>query len=410
MAITNINWNALEKFNAAAGYAQNVKDHPEGGGSTVVHLADGTKFTCNYSQTDAPKSLTCFSFTRTDEEKRLNDATRSVFMQTVIGIFGTRIEDVPKSVRSAMNIGKFDGTGRPLTARRILAVSKAIHAAITPLAKKFGMTGGAAGNILSFVASNSDILQSPNPAREFKTLVNRHATASIATHIASRASDNLDYTSFDLDVRRGMGLTIGGKRAPNDPAAAHDRIARFLTGNKTATFDTLDNATQRKARILMSLMHQGSLACFMTGVSGAFDHDAKVARLSIGEYPGGSQFNSFAITKDRVGNITIKGKVTYTGQFMFIMSNGSAYDNKHTDGNGNVCRYEGTIKLSAADLDKLANADWTRYDGTEVAATEDNAKISDRFWKAADKIPEPYRFTGSVDVSLKLHANQLHNM
>ena len=410
MAITNINWNVLGKFNTAAAYAQQIKDNPNGGGATVVHLKNGRTLTCDYSRTDAPKSLTHFSFTRTDEEKRLNNDTRAAFRQTVINLFGTRIEDVPKKVRDAMNLGKFDGTGRPLTARRILAVNKAINAEMTTLAKKFGMTGGAAGSILSMVTSNSDILQSPNPAREFKTLANRHATASIATHLASRASENLDYTSFDLDVKRGMGITIDGKRAPQDPAAAHDRIAQFLTGNKTATFNGLDDLTQRKARILMSLMHQGSLACFMTGVSGAFDHDAKVSRLSLGQYPGGDQFNSFAITKDKAGNITIKGRVTFTGPFIVIMSNGSDYENKRTDGNGTVGKYEGTIKLSAADLDKLANADWTQYDGTEVKATEDDATIPDRFWKAADLIPDPYRFTGSVDVSFKLHANALHNM
>lgn len=410
MPVSNINWNALEKFSAATAYAQNVKNDPNGGGAVVVHLQNGRQLTCNYSQTDAPKSLTHFSFTRTDEEKNLNNATREAFKQAVIDIFGTRIEDVPKKVRDAMNLGKFDGTGRPLTARRILAVDKAIGAEMAAMAKKFGMTGGAGGDILALLASNSDILQSANPAREFKTLANRHATASIATHIASRASENLDYNSFDLDIKRGMGVVVGGKRAPQDPAAAHNLVARLLTGRKTDTFDTLDAPTQRKARILMSLMHQGSLACFMTGVSGAFDHDAKVSRFSIGQYPGGDQFNSFSITKDKAGNFTIKGQVTFTGPFMAIMSNGATYSNKATDGNGAVCKYVGTIKLSAADLDKLANADWTKYDGTEVNATDADTTIPDRYKKAADKIPEPYRFTGRVDVSFKLHANALHNL
>ena len=121
MAITNINWNALGKFNTAAAYAQQVKDRPNGGGATVVHLKNGRTLTCDYSRTDAPKSLTRFSFTRTNEEKRLNNETRDAFRQTVINLFGTRIEDVPKKVRDAMNLGKFDGAGRPLTARGILA-------------------------------------------------------------------------------------------------------------------------------------------------------------------------------------------------------------------------------------------------------------------------------------------------
>lgn len=413
MPINNINWNALSKLDAAVHYAQDIKNNPQGGGAVVIHLQNGDQLACNYSQTDAPKSLTCFAFTRTDDEKRLNNETRAAFKQAVIDVFGTSINDVPKKVRDAMNLSKFDNKGRPLTARRILAVSKAIDAAMTTMAKKFGMTGGGAGSVFSFVTSNSDILQSQNPAREFKTLANRHATASIATHLASRAKDNLDYRSFEMDINRGMGLTLGGKRAPKgNVAAARDMVAQFLTGRKTATFETLDAHTKRKAAILMSLLHQGAIACFMTGIGGAFDHDAKVSRFSVGQLDafGGAQANSFAVTKDKAGNITIKGQVDFTGRFVLNMSNGTDYTNNPSDTDGVFARYTGTIKLSAADLDKLADADWTNCDLTEVLATDNNDSIPDRYQKAADMIPEPYKFTGSVDVSFKMHVNSLLQM
>ena len=35
MPISNINWNALERFNMAAEYAQQAKDHPDGGGGSL---------------------------------------------------------------------------------------------------------------------------------------------------------------------------------------------------------------------------------------------------------------------------------------------------------------------------------------------------------------------------------------
>jgi hypothetical protein len=73
-------------------------------------------------------------------------------------------------------------------------------------------------------------------------------------------------------------------------------------------------------------------------------------------------------------------------------------------------KFEGTIRLSAADLDKLANADWKQYDGTDVTATDNDDNLPDHFRKAADKIPEPYKFTGGVDVSFKLHADELQNV
>ena len=55
------------------------------------------------------------------------------------------------------------------------------------------------------------------------------------------------------------------------------------------------------------------------------------------------------------------------------------------------------------------NADWFRCAGG-VEATDSDATISDRFKKAADMIPEPYKFTGDVDVSLKLHVNELQEL
>ena len=125
---------------------------------------------------------------------------------------------------------------------------------------------------------------------------------------------------------------------------------------------------------------------------------------------GGHQQNSFAITKDRNGNFTIKGEVLFTGRFLVNLSNGTDYTNKASDNNGVRAQYKGTIKLSAADLDKLADADWTKYDHTQVGATDNNAEIPDRFQTAADMIPPAYKFTGSVDVSLKVHVNRLFDM
>ena len=413
MAINNINWNALSKLNETFGEACRIGNERPTGDDTVLRLQNGEQLTCAFSADDAPKSITHFMFSRNDEQVQRNNATRELFKQAVIDIFGTSINDVPSKVRSAMKLDKFDGTGRPLTARRLVAVSKAIDAEMAAMAKKFGITGGAAAGLMSFATSNSDILQSPNPVREFKTRANRHATASIATHIATQASANMDCDSFFKDINRGMGLKVGGKVAPpKDPAVARDMLVRFVTGSKTATFDTVDERTQRKAKILMSLMHQGSIACFMTGVAGALDPTAQAARLSIGQLEafGGHQQNSFAITKDRNGNFTIKGEVLFTGRFLVNLSNGTDYTNKASDNDGVRAQYKGTIKLSAADLDKLADADWTKYDHTQVNATDNNSDIPDRFKTAADMIPPAYKFTGSVDVSLKVHVNRLLEM
>ena len=412
--MSNINLNAYDKLTTAFGYAQELKNHPNGGGHVVVHLQSGDELVCDYSTTDAPKSLTSFAFSRTDEEKRLNNVTRDVFKQAVIDIFGTSINDVPKKVRSAMNLDKFDGAGRPLTARRILAVNKAIDAELKAFAKKFGITGGGAPGIISVIAKNSGLIGIDDPAGEYKTRANRHATASIATHIASDAKTHMSTAQFDKDLRRGMSLSLGGKKIDSrNPAEVHNKIVRFITGRKNATFDNVDEQTRRKAYILMSMLHQGALACFMTGVQNAFDPEGKEAKFNASEMSayGGHQSNGFAVTKDKAGNITIKGFVVHSGRLMLnMLSDPQNPVAKMSDADGVYSKTEGIIKLPAADLAKFADADWTKLDMTQILATDTNRDIPDRFTQAADMLPAEYKFTGTVEVSMKTCVNSLHDL
>lgn len=63
---------------------------------------------------------------RTVDELSLNDSTRTLFKNAVIEMFGGE-EKIPASVRKAMLLEDY-GHGKPLTARRIIAVKKAIDA------------------------------------------------------------------------------------------------------------------------------------------------------------------------------------------------------------------------------------------------------------------------------------------
>lgn len=64
------------------------------------------------------------AFSRSQTAKDVNNVTRDIFLKTVSDMFDGNI---PSSVKKAMNIGKFDGKGRPLTAKRILIVKAAIE-------------------------------------------------------------------------------------------------------------------------------------------------------------------------------------------------------------------------------------------------------------------------------------------
>ena len=408
----NINLNAYDKLSAAFSYAQQIKNNPTArGGDSVVHLQDGNKLTCSYSQADAPRGLFNMA-SRSQDKKELNNATRAIFKQAVIDIFGTSINDVPKSVRSAMELGKFDGVGRPLTARRILAVNKAIDAELKALGKQFGITGAAAPEIVSIIANGSGFEKTADPVGAFKTRVNRHAQANVTTLIAGQMPGAKSYHSFSVDIERGMGLSLGGRKInTRDPAVARDKIVQFLTGDKHATFDTANEATQRKASVLMSVLHQGSFGSAMTAIGHAFDPEAKMPIFQAGEgiNMGGDQTNGFSVAKDADGNITIKGTTKFTRHFSVIAVNGQKMLNNATDNDGSYAKYEVEIKIPASDMNKFAGADWSQCDMAESTRLEQNHQIADRFHQAADKIGASFKFTGTVDASMKIHVNALYD-
>ena len=415
--MSNINLAALAKLNSAATFAQSINDNPNGGGDVVIHLQNGDELTCNYSKTDAPKRMSHFLFSRTNEEKQLNNMTRDTFKQLVFDIFGSSEKDVPEAVRKAMNLDKFDNTGRPLTPHRILVVNSAIQAALATTleskAQQFGITGAAAGEILAATGADCELTNAADLASAFKERANHHATASLTTHIAARASNNFDYANFGSDIKRGTSITLGGtKITTRDPGEAADQVVQFLTGKADATMKSVDETTRRKAAILMSILHQGTIACIQTGVNNGFDSTGKEAKLGASGLSsfGGHQDTSFTVTKDANGDFTITGNVTCTGRLLLQIVNGGDAQSKVTDLTGAIAKYSGTIKLPAADLDKLSKADWSKLDMDPINQVDGNREIDDRFHKAADMIPDEYKFTGSVDVSFNLHVDAIYDM
>jgi hypothetical protein len=122
-----INTDALAKLDAAFDFALQAKQNERAGKSSVIRI-NGENFSCQVSHADAPRGiLSLFSFRKSDQ-KALNNATRALFKQTVLDAFGVTDENaLPQSVKKAMRLSKYDNTGRPLTARRIIAVATAIR-------------------------------------------------------------------------------------------------------------------------------------------------------------------------------------------------------------------------------------------------------------------------------------------
>ena len=428
MSEIHVDLEALNKLNKAFDYATDLSQRSPLGNDTVLYLEDGQQLSCRYSHDDRPKDLFHFRRTRTETQIQLNNATRELFKQMVIDIFGRSIDDVPKSVRSAMELNKFDNTGRPLTARRVMAVNKAILSAMKGVNRLLGLSGAAAGNIAMVIAKGSGILAAEDPANELQARTNRHAKAQMASFIAKEIGVNLKKnsrydaengklmvntdTQFHKDLVRNVTISLKGKKMSVDPEKSRNELVQFLTGQKRATFNDSDNQTKLKACVLMGILQQGAFACFISSVGTAFDPQGKLSRLTPGSvrYEGSRQLQNFSVTKDKAGDLTIIAKLRYTAPAQLAMADDMGrWTTKKTDAKSGYVEYQGEIKLSAADLDKLSSADWEHFDYGEIEATENNTNIPNHFEAAANLIPDAFKYTGDVKVSCHIHAQETRN-
>ena len=108
--------------NAFRGFVQFAENRAGLGLKGAAVKATKVGALCNLSVASA-RSTSWVSRTETDE--RDNDDVRLLFRRAVIDMFGGSMKNVPKSVRKAMRLDDYF-CGKPLTARRILAVKAAI--------------------------------------------------------------------------------------------------------------------------------------------------------------------------------------------------------------------------------------------------------------------------------------------
>ena len=426
MPENNVNLDALNKLNIAFRYAEAAKN----GGSekAVLYLENGEKLKCRFSPDDAPKDILHFRRTRTENQKQLNNETRELFRQMVIDIFGTSIDDVPKNVRSALELSKYDNTGRPLTARRVLAVNKAILAAMKGVNRLIGLSGDAAGKVAAIIANGSGILDAEDPANELQVRSNRIAKAQLITHIAKEIGVTLKkqsrvdegtaalivdkHTQFDMDLQRNEIVKLRGKQMTVDPDKSRDELVQFITDEKDATFDEASNQTKMKACILMAVIQQGTFGCAIAGVGHAFHREGKFSRLLPGSMRnmGGGQQQSFSLTKDKEGNIKMSCVVKFTGPAQVgLKDKDGKWFPKATDAKGFV-EYRMETKFTEAELDWLAMADWSGVDYAQIDKIENDETIPNHLEVAADLIPDDLKFTGDVKVSCRVHANAISDI
>ena len=131
MAI-NLNTKAYgEQFNAFVNFAS--KNRNLGNVARIGETRAGTDL---LGKNGEPRTIVAKDwdgsgqFWRFSSSRKVNNEVRDLFLKTILSVCSVdKIEELPQNVQDVLKAEDFNGKGRPLTARRIKAVTDAVLAA-----------------------------------------------------------------------------------------------------------------------------------------------------------------------------------------------------------------------------------------------------------------------------------------
>ena len=204
-------------------FVQFAQQSMSAGNTKAVARAGGADVNSSLALRGITASTTdkAFAFTRSRVDKAENEAARDLFRQSVIDMFGSE-SNIPKSVRKAMQMRDY-GSGKPLTARRIIAVQQAIEQALNPMQKMSASVAKAAVKDASRNAglSPAQIKTATGLVEKYgkglsetgvKLLANFTAKAMTLPELASAGTIEKTVQKFAHDISQWRNCVVGDSR------------------------------------------------------------------------------------------------------------------------------------------------------------------------------------------------------
>ena len=196
---------SLATFKMFTDFAQQRVD--EGKGKSIARVETGVDITTGAlagrtitaAQGDSLRHI--FKWTRSEDNQAANNIARDLFKKAIINMFGGE-KNIPKSVMKAMLMSDY-GKGKPLTARRIMAVKAAVDAHLSAPPDKLDVQ--VLGRTVTFEKWHYEGLVAAMP--ESQRPRGLEGRAPLADMIRNTLADRIENGLKILqEVRAGMGF------------------------------------------------------------------------------------------------------------------------------------------------------------------------------------------------------------
>jgi len=202
------------------------------------------------------------------------------------------------------------------------------------------------------------------------------------------------YLSVDFN-RNPINLAGIGKIRPEKSEDAADSFARFVTGRKDATYAGLTRKEKAKADFAMAMAAQSSQNALLTAFSVMMDPDGKMASFTPS---GSSNPGVWSVAMEFGKNGELKVSVTADMKPKGVAINGGDVE---ICGPGSIFKFSADFTFTASELNRIADVDFSKYDGTALDNRLDVENPKDKCEGAIDLIPRDYRINAGINIDVE---------
>ena len=202
------------------------------------------------------------------------------------------------------------------------------------------------------------------------------------------------YLSVDFN-RSAINLPGVGTIRPTNADEAANYFAQFVTGRKDATYAGLTRKEKAKADLAIAMAAQTSQNALLTAFSVMMDPDGKMASFTPS---GSSNPGVWSVAMEFGKNGELKVSVTADMKPKGVAINGGDVE---ICGPGSMFKFSADFTFTASELNRIADVDFSKYDGTALDNRLDVENPKDKCEGAIDLIPMDCRINAGINIDVE---------
>ncbi len=215
-------------------------------------------------------------------------------------------------------------------------------------------------------------------------------------------------SQFAKDIIRKFDINLpGGIKMSNDFNEARNQIAQLVTKNSNATYANLNGMLKRKAHIVMSLISQQTIKAATDGIALGLDPNLNRTVFNVTSNQDLNKY-TFTLTIEADGSLLVDLDTTLDmgGKCIYILNDDGMNYTQYNQMAGSKASTTMQLRITKEGFDRLANADFAKFDNAIPMKAFKEAQGTDKFGHAVNSLPPEYKFQpGEIECNTSFYLN-----